>query len=72
MTVWFSFLAIFAVIVFVTAIAGRPRYALDFVILVVMAAGGVALVKFGRWLGRGEQREIIAFLKRALEATDVT
>jgi hypothetical protein len=35
-----------------------------------MVAFGVALVKFGRWLGRSEETAIVAFLKSTLETTD--
>jgi hypothetical protein len=31
---------------------------------------GAAGVNFGRWLGRGEERDIVAFLKSTFEASD--
>jgi hypothetical protein len=35
-----------------------------------MMAFGVALVRFGRWLGRGEEKAIVAFLKTTFEANE--
>jgi hypothetical protein len=74
MIAWFSFLAVSTVIVFVSVIAGRADVqgnpALGLGIPAGMAAFGVALVKFGRWLSRGEERAIVAFLKSTLEAND--
>ncbi|TMQ54627.1 MAG: hypothetical protein E6K74_05470 [Candidatus Eisenbacteria bacterium] len=35
-----------------------------------LVAFGVALVMFGRWLGRGEERAIAAFLKSTFEANE--
>jgi hypothetical protein len=56
MIMWFSFLGFFFVIMLITVIAGRADAqgspALGLVIPAGMAAFGVALIKFGRWLGK--------------------
>jgi hypothetical protein len=74
MTVWFSFLGLFSLTMLITVIAGRAEAqrtaALGLVIPAGMAAFGVALIKFGRWLGRNEETAIIAFLKSTLETND--
>jgi len=36
-----------------------------------MAVWGAALVKFGQWLGRSEEKAIVEFLKHTCEASDV-
>jgi len=74
MVVWFSFLSVFSVIVLISVFArqadvqGSP--VLGLVIPAGMAAFGIALVKFGRWLGRSEETAIVAFLKNTLETND--
>ena len=74
MIVWFSFLGVFSVIMLISAFAGQADIqgspVLGPVIPAGMAAFGVALVKFGRWLGRSEETAIIAFLKNTLETND--
>ena len=74
MIVWFSFLGLFSVIMLSTVIAGRADVqgstALGLLIPAGMAAFGIALIKFGRWLGRNEETAIIAFLKSTLETND--
>ena len=74
MLVWFSFLTVFIAVMLVSVIAERPdvRGGASSVLLVPvgMAAFGVALVKLGQWLGRGEERTIVAFLKTTLDAHD--
>ncbi len=74
MVVWFSFLAVVFLIMAVTVLAGRANAqnnpALGIVIPAGMAVFGVALIKFGRWLGRGEERDIVAFLKSTFGASD--
>jgi len=74
MTVWFLFLSVFSVIVLILFFAGPTdvpgSLVLSLVIPAGMAAFGVALVKFGRWLGRSEETAMLAFLKRTLETHD--
>lgn len=69
--VWFSFLAFLSVDTLVSAISGRGGVegnpALDLVIP-GLAAFMVALIKFGQWLGRSEERAIVAFLESTFEA----
>jgi hypothetical protein len=75
MIVWFSFLGVPSVIMLISVFAGQADVQgspiLGLVIPAGMAAFGVALVKFGRWLGRSEETAIVAFLKSTLETTDV-
>jgi len=73
MTFWFSFLALYLAVVLIQLAMGRPGIQEDRGLLLAfpfgMMAFGVALVKFGRWLGR-EERAIVAFLKTTLEANE--
>ena len=73
--VWFSFLSVFSVVVLISVFAGQGNVhgspVLGLAIPAGMAAFGVALVKFGRWLGRSEEIAIVAFLKSTLEINDV-
>ncbi len=75
MFVWFSFLALFTVLMLVLLIA-QPTNPKGTPLLLLaplgMALFGVALVKFGRWLGRNEESAILQFLKNTLEADDRT
>jgi len=71
---WFSFLGLMLLITLVVMASGGSRaqgppaiYLLGFP---AMAAFGFAIVRFSRWLGRGEERAIVAFLKSTLEAKD--
>jgi len=74
MIVWFSFLGVFALIMLISAFARRADVQGSAVLGLMMPAGmaafGVALVKFGKWLGRNEETAIIAFLKSTLETND--
>jgi len=74
MIFWFSFLALFTALVLVQSATGRPGVQADtgrlLGIALFLGVFGVALVKFGRWLGRGEERAIVAFLKTTFEASD--
>ncbi len=70
MILWFSFLAF----VFVTTLVSSSRggvggdWASRLVIPAALAVFVVVLVKFGQWLGRSEERTIVAFLKSTFEA----
>ena len=74
MMFWFSFLAVFAVMALVLPSGGQPEAPWGKAPLllgaVAMAAFGVGLVKFGGWLGHGEERAIVDFLKSTLEADE--
>jgi hypothetical protein len=74
MIVWFSFLGVPSVIMLISVFAGQADVQgspiLGLVIPAGMAVFGVALVKFGRWLGRSEETAIVAFLKSTLETND--
>lgn len=73
MIVWFSLLAVPSVIMLISVFAGQADVQdgpLALVLPAGMVAFGVALVKFGRWLGRSEETAIVAFLKSTLETTD--
>jgi hypothetical protein len=70
MTGWFSFLVVFSVAFLISRRSGsQSSLIIDLGVPIMMAVFGVLLVKFGRWLGRGEERDIIEFLKSTL-ATD--
>ena len=72
--IWFSFLVFYLAIALIQLAMGRPGVQEDRVPLLLvplcMMAFGVALVMFGRWLGRGEERAIVAFLKSTFEANE--
>ena len=75
MIVWFSFLGVFSVTIVLTVAFAKPAdvqgsSVLGLMIPAGMAAFGVALVKFGRWLGRSEETAIVAFLTSTLETND--
>ena len=74
MIVWMSFLSVLSVLMVITVFAARADVhgspVLGLVIPPGMAAFGVALVKFGRWLGRSEETAIVAFLTSTLETND--
>lgn len=74
MTVWFSFLGIVSMITLITHFTGHSGVQgnpiLDVVGPAGMAAFGVAMIKFSKWLGRSEETAIIAFLKCTLEIND--
>lgn len=73
MIVWFSLLGVPSVIMLISVFAGQADIQdgpLALVLPAGMVAFGVALVKFGRWLGRSEETAIVAFLKSTLETTD--
>jgi len=74
MTLWFSFLAFVTIAMLVSEISRRGGFKGDWASVLLIPAGlavfGVALIKFGQWLGRGEERAIVAFLKSMLEAED--
>ena len=74
MTLWFSFVALVAVATLVSEIAKRGglkgAWASVLMIPAAMVVFGVALIKFGQWLGRGEERAVVAFLKSTFEAED--
>lgn len=76
MALWFSFLAVFIMLVFAFPPArgsgAQGGKASMLAVSVGMMAFGVAIVKFGQWLGRREERAIVVFLKTTLEAEDVT
>jgi len=71
---WFSGLVLFVALVLVNPSAERPATPWERVGLLlggrVMAALGVGMVRFGRWLGREEEGTILDFLKRTLEADE--
>jgi hypothetical protein len=72
MSFWFSFLVLFAAVVLFAPSVGRPATTWERAGLLLgasgMAAFGVGIVRFGRWLGCGEERAIVDFLTRTLEA----
>ena len=74
MFAWFSLLAAMFLALGVAVLAGRAQSqqnsGLVLLTFIGLAVFGVAMIKFGRWLGRGEGRDIIAFLKTTFEATD--
>ena len=72
MALWFSFLAAFSVAVLVLPSHGQADSARWPLLLFAagMAAFGVALIKFSRWLARNEAGAIVALLKSRLEASD--
>ena len=72
MALWFSFLAVFAISMLVLPSqgqAGSVRWPL-LAVAAGMAAFGIGLVKFSRWLARNEEGAILALLKSSLEASD--
>jgi hypothetical protein len=72
---WFSFIGIFAAGGLIVPMQDQPLTGLGrrvfFEALVGFAILGVVLVKFGQWLGRGEHKTILDFLKSSLEASPV-
>jgi hypothetical protein len=76
MIFWFSFLAFLFVTMLASSITGQgfvegSRFLVP-VIPVGLALFGIVFLKVGRWLGKGEEKDIIAFLKSTLEANDAT
>lgn len=71
---WFSFLALGMAFTLIRFLQGElyPQTDMKIQLLVPigMMAFGFALIKFSRWLGRGEERDIVGFLKTTLEAND--
>jgi hypothetical protein len=71
MVFWFCGLAIFGVTVFVLPSRGQPQAIIVRLLMLLvlggMAAFGVGLVKFGRWLGSSEEEAMTAFLKKTFE-----
>ena len=74
MIAWFSFLILFTVATLASYISNRggAKETFDLETAAGLAVFGVALIKFGRWLGRGEERAILAFLKSTLETDAVS
>ena len=72
MVFWFGFLALMAIAVLLLPAHGQPETARFSVLQVTagLAAFGVALVKFGGWLGRNEREALVDFLKRTFVASD--
>jgi len=74
MSLWSVILACLTVAMLVQEISRRGGFNGDWASVLLVPAGmtlfGVALVKFGRWLGRGEERAIVAFLKTTFDAKD--
>jgi hypothetical protein len=74
MIVWFLILAAFFVVFVADLVSGRDDFqgnpALGFLIPVAGAAFWFVLVKISWWLARGEQRDIIEFLRTTFEAED--
>ncbi len=72
---WFSFVAVFAAAGFIVPMGKEPGRSVGrgtlFLALGSFVVAGVGLIKFGQWLGRGEQKTILDFLKTSLEATEV-
>jgi len=72
MTFYFWFLGISCVAMLISNIAGRTVFQAPMLLVPVgMAVWGAALVKFGQWLGRSEEKAIVEFLKHTCEASDV-
>jgi hypothetical protein len=71
---WFSLLGLLMLLTLVGLATGWPRVdgdpAITVLIYLGLAAFGLALIRFSRWLARGEERAIVAFLKATLEAND--
>ena len=66
---WFSFLAFILVATLVSETSSRGGVdPLSVLIPAGMAVFVVLLIKFGQWLGRSEERAIVAFLKSTFEA----
>ncbi len=66
--VWFSFLACLFVIASIPFVKGRQDADVGTLLASIgLAAFGIVLIKFGRWLARGEGRAIVAFLESTLE-----
>ena len=72
MVFWFGFLALMAIAALLLPARGQPETARFSVLLVTagLAAFGVALAKFGGWLGRNEREALVDFLKRTFVASD--
>jgi hypothetical protein len=73
MIFWFGFIAFF--IIFAVRAPGRFDAArVVFFVLgpLTMAAFGYGLLKFSWWLARDEKKDIIAVLKKTLQATETT
>ena len=74
MIFWFSFLVLYFAVALVQYAMEPPGVRGGRGLLLVfpfgMMAFGIALVRFGRWLGRGEERAIVAFLKTTFEANE--
>jgi hypothetical protein len=72
---WFSFLLLFGAGAIIVPAQAHPALTLSrgwlFAILGLLALLGIGLAQFGKWLGRGDQAVILAFLKSTLEATDL-
>jgi len=68
MIIWFSFLAVFFVIASIPFARGRQDADVSFLIAPIgLAVFGIAMVKFGRWLCRGEEKAIVGLLEDTLE-----
>ena len=72
MVFWFSFLAVMTVTALLLPSSGNSESGRVAVLLVVagLAVFGVALVKFGGWLGRNERVALVDFLKRTFDGSD--
>jgi hypothetical protein len=75
MTFWFGFLLIFTVGAIMVPPAPNPASGAGrfwfYTGLALVAVLGVGLVLLGKWLGRGDQAVIRAFIKNTLEAGDM-
>ena len=75
MAFWFAFLLIFFVGAMMVPPAPHPAGGVGrcwfYAGLALVAVLGVGLVLLGKWLGRGDQTVIHAFIKNTLEASDM-
>jgi hypothetical protein len=73
---WFGFLSVFALLTTILPSKGDPEVPWGRAIFllgeVAMAAFGIGLLKFCRWLARNEPAEILELLQNTLEAHEVT
>jgi hypothetical protein len=71
MAVWFGLLALIGGAAFVATVGGLiagQSQPLGAIIPLLMAAFGVGLVWFGRWLARGEEAFLVAFVAEVIAA----
>lgn len=69
-SLWFGFIVLWTAIA-IPAAASQPDVLPIFMLApLVMIFGGVAIVTFGRWLARNEQRFLLAFTAKTLKTVE--